>query len=139
RLLVGGFEKVFELNRNFRNEGLSRRHNPEFTMLEAYWAYSDFEQIADLGEEMVTHVAQKVIGTLKIEHKDAEGNVTRTIDLSRPWRRVPYRELVEGAVPGWFALTPEERKAKARELKLEVPSEAEDFEVTQTVFVKLVE
>ncbi len=139
RLLVGGFEKVFELNRNFRNEGLSRRHNPEFTMLEAYWAYSDFEQIADLVEEMVTHVAQKVIGTLKIEHKDAEGNVVRTIDLSRPWRRTPYRELVEGAIPGWFGLTPEERKAKARELKLEVHPDAEDFEVTQTVFEKLVE
>src|SRR5205823_6638354 len=53
RLLVGGFNKVFELNRNFRNEGISRKHNPEFTMLEAYWAYADFEKIADLVEEMI--------------------------------------------------------------------------------------
>ncbi|MEY2584203.1 MAG: lysyl-tRNA synthetase, class, partial [Verrucomicrobiota bacterium] len=57
RLLVGGFNKVFELNRNFRNEGISRKHNPEFTMLEAYWAYADFEKIADLVEEMIVHLA----------------------------------------------------------------------------------
>ena len=58
RLLVGGFNKVYELNRNFRNEGISRKHNPEFTMLEAYWAYADFEKIADLVEEMICHVAE---------------------------------------------------------------------------------
>ena len=57
RLLVGGFNKVFELNRNFRNEGISRKHNPEFTMLEAYWAYADFEKIADLVEELICHLA----------------------------------------------------------------------------------
>lgn len=139
RLLVGGFEKVFELNRNFRNEGISRRHNPEFTMLEAYWAYADFEMMADLVEEMVTAIAEKVIGTLKIEHKDAEGNVIRTIDLSRPWRRAPYRELVEEAAPGWFGLTSEQRREKCRELHVELSPEMADFEVTQHVFEKLVE
>ena len=60
RLLVGGFNKVFELNRNFRNEGISRRHNPEFTMLEAYWAYADFEKMADLVEELICHLAEKI-------------------------------------------------------------------------------
>ena len=60
RLLVGGFNKVFELNRNFRNEGISRKHNPEFTMLEAYWAYADFEKMADLVEEMICHLAEKI-------------------------------------------------------------------------------
>jgi lysyl-tRNA synthetase, class II len=60
RLLVGGFNKVFELNRNFRNEGISRKHNPEFTMLEAYWAYADFEKVADLVEELICHVAEKI-------------------------------------------------------------------------------
>ena len=139
RLLVGGFEKVFELNRNFRNEGISRRHNPEFTMLEAYWAYADFEMMADLVEEMVTHVAQKVIGTLKIEHKDAEGNVIRTLDLTRPWKRAPYRDLIEQAVPGWFALTPEERRAKCAELGVQISPEMADFEVTQQIFEKRVE
>lgn len=139
RLLVGGFDRVFELNRSFRNEGVSRRHNPEFTMLEAYWAYADFEKMADLVEEMVTTIAEKVIGTLKIEHKDAEGNVIRTIDLSRPWRRAPYRDLVEAAVPGWFSLSPEGRREKCRELKIEISPEMADFEVTQHVFEKLVE
>src|SRR5947207_6754677 len=61
RLLVGGFNKVFELNRNFRNEGISRKHNPEFTMLEAYWAYADLEKIADLVEEKICHVAGAII------------------------------------------------------------------------------
>jgi len=139
RLLVGGFDKVFELNRSFRNEGVSRRHNPEFTMLEAYWAYADFEVMADMVEEMVTTVAEKVIGTLKIDHKDAEGNVIRTIDLSRPWRRTPYRDLIEEAAPGWFSLTPEQRRAKCHEMGVELSPEMADFEVTQHVFEKLVE
>src|SRR5213595_3395317 len=61
RLLVGGFNKVFELNRNFRNEGISRKHNPEFTMLEAYWAYANFEMMANLVEELICHVAKAII------------------------------------------------------------------------------
>src|SRR6202023_3320804 len=71
RLLVGGFNKVFELNRNFRNEEISRKHNPEFTMLEAYWAYADFEQVAELVEELICHLAQKICGSLQVEHRDA--------------------------------------------------------------------
>jgi len=67
RLLVAGFNKVFELNRNFRNEGISRKHNPEFTMLEVYWAYADFEKVADLVEALICHLAEKVCGSLKIE------------------------------------------------------------------------
>ena len=74
RLLVGGFTKVFELNRNFRNEGISRRHNPEFTMLEAYWAFADFEMMAGLVEDLICHLAQTVCGGLLLEHKDADGN-----------------------------------------------------------------
>ncbi len=106
RLLVGGMRKVFEINRNFRNEGVSPRHNPEFTMLEAYDAYGSWETMADLVEDMVCTVAEEVIGTLKIEHKDASGNVTRTIDLTRPWRRVSMTELVEERT-GWrFEKTP---------------------------------
>src|SRR5438270_13650022 len=88
RLLVGGIDKVFEIGRNFRNEGLSRKHNPEFTMLEAYEAFGDYESMMELVQSMICHVAQKVLGTLKIEHKDANGGVMRTIDLTRPWRRI---------------------------------------------------
>jgi len=97
RLLVGGFDKIFEMNRNFRNEGISRRHNPEFTMLEAYWAYADFEMMAEMVEEMVCTVAEKVCGGLLIEHHNAAGDVTRTINLARPWRRAPYQELIREA------------------------------------------
>ncbi|QOV92551.1 lysine--tRNA ligase [Humisphaera borealis] len=103
RLLVGGFSKVFEVNRNFRNEGISPRHNPEFTMLEAYEAYGNWETMAELVESMICHIAQTVFGTLKIEHKDAEGNVRKTINLagdtSKPvgqrWRRARVADLVE--------------------------------------------
>ena len=90
RLLVGGFRKVFEINRNFRNEGISPRHNPEFTMLEAYEAFGSWETMADLVEEMITHVAQTVFGTLTIEHPNG-----KKINLARPWRRVRMVELVE--------------------------------------------
>ena len=159
RLLVGGFNKVFELNRNFRNEGISRRHNPEFTMLEAYWAYADFEKMANLVEEMICHLAEKVYdmegGTpttpgegnrtrgsspLQMEHRDAEGKVTRTINLQRPWRRARYHDLVrEVAGQDWFELSGERRRARARELGVEIIPQLTDFEVTQHVFEKLVE
>jgi lysyl-tRNA synthetase, class II len=140
RLLVGGFSKVFEVNRNFRNEGISRRHNPEFTMLEAYWAYADFEKMAELVEEMICHLATKVSGGLQVEHRDAEDQVIRTLNLARPWRRAPYRELVrEVAGADWFDLTTEGRREKAKSLGVEISLQMADYEVTQQVFEKLVE
>jgi len=139
RLLVGGLPKIFELNRNFRNEGISRRHNPEFTMLEAYWAYADFEKMADLVEEMICHLAEKVCGGLQIEHKDAEGNVTKTINLARPWKRARYADLIRGVVSDWYELSSEQRRERCRELGLDVSQCVADFEVTQHVFEKLVE
>ncbi len=140
RLLVGGLDKVFEIGRNFRNEGLSRRHNPEFTMLEAYEAYGDYETMMELLQSMVTQVARKVLGTLVIEHKDAEGKVTKTIDLTPPWRRVNYKDLVrERAGADWFDVTPEQRRERAAQLGAEIGKEHEDFEVTQAVFEKLIE
>src|SRR5258706_9226331 len=94
RLLVGGVDRVFEIGRNFRNEGLSRKHNPEFTMLEAYQAYGDYEQMMELVQSLVGHVAQNVLGTLDVEHKDASGQVTKTIRLAPPWRRARYNDLI---------------------------------------------
>ena len=79
RLLVGGVDKVFEIGRNFRNEGLSRKHNPEFTMLEAYQAFGDYESMMELVEAMVCHVAQKVLGTLSVE-RSRQANVKGIID-----------------------------------------------------------
>ena len=141
RLLVGGLNKVFEINRNFRNEGISRKHNPEFTMLEAYWAYADFEKMANLVEELICYLSEKVCGSLIIEHRDTDGKVTRTINLQRPWRRVRYRDLMrEVASKDWFELSPEQRRQRAmNEFKLEILPQLADFEVTQHVFEKLVE
>jgi lysyl-tRNA synthetase class 2 len=141
RLLVGGFNKVFEINRNFRNEGISRKHNPEFTMLEAYWAYADFKKVANLVEELICHLAEKICGSLTVEHRDADGKIVRTINLKRPWRRVRYRDAVrEVAGKNWFELSSEQRREHAtNEFKLEILPQLADFEVTQHVFEKLVE
>ncbi len=140
RLLVGGFDRVFEIGRNFRNEGLSRKHNPEFTMLEAYEAYGDYESMMELVQSLVTGIAQNVLGTLTIEHKDPEGKVLKTINLAPPWRRVPYKELVkERAGADWFDISPAQRRERAVSLGAEIAKEYEDFEVTQAVFEKLIE
>ena len=139
RLLVGGFTKVFELNRNFRNEGISRRHNPEFTMLEAYQAFGDFEVMANLVEDLVCHLALKFCGSLLIEHKNDDGEVTRTIDLSRPWQRTPYRDLLRRVDPLWWDYSPEQRRAQCAVMGVEISPHMEDYEVTQQVFEKRIE
>ena len=143
RLLVGGMRKVFEINRNFRNEGISPRHNPEFTMLEAYDAYGNWQTMADMVEDMVCTVAENIIGTLKIEHKDEQGNVTRTIDLTRPWRRVSMVDLVEERT-GWkFEKKPatQEEIDKLREQNpgKDLSFEGEPAEQLTEVFEKLIE
>jgi lysyl-tRNA synthetase class 2 len=140
RMLVGGVDKVFEIGRVFRNEGLSRKHNPEFTMLEAYEAYGDYESMMELVQGLVCHVAENVNDTLFIEHKDAEGKVVKTINLTPPWRQVKYKDLVrEKAGADWFEVSPKERRGRAEKLGAEIGKEYEDFEVTQAVFEKLIE
>ncbi|MBW8827575.1 MAG: lysine--tRNA ligase [Acidobacteria bacterium] len=89
RLVVGGFERVFEIGRVYRNEGLSPRHNPEFTMLELYQAYADYTDMMSITEELVAHLAQEIRGTTVFEY---EG---RTLDLSVPWRRASMSDLIE--------------------------------------------
>ena len=91
RLVVGGFERVYELGRIFRNEGVSTRHNPEFTSVEIYQAYSDYIGMMELTEQMVSAVCQEVCGSCQITYQDTE------IDLSPPWRRATMHELVEEA------------------------------------------
>src|SRR5258705_8107437 len=133
RLLVGGIDRVFEIGRNFRNEGLSRKHNPEFTMLEAYQAYGDYESMMELVQSMICHVAQKVLATLLIEHKDSEGKVTKTIDLTPPWRRVKYKDIVrERGGEHWIDITKQDRRERAIKLGTEIAKAYEDFEVTQS-------
>ncbi len=140
RLLVGGVDKVFEIGRNFRNEGLSRKHNPEFTMLEAYQAFGDYETMMELVQGLVCHVAQNVSDTLFIEHKDAEGKIVKTINLTPPWRQVKYKDLVrEKAGTDWFEISPADRRQRAHDLGAEITKDYQDFEVTGAVFEKLIE
>src|SRR5205085_4672144 len=87
RLVVGGFERVYEINRNFRNEGLSYKHNPEFTMLEWYQAYSDYRDLMDLTQELLTLLANKVCGTRQVPYQG------RTINFDN-WQRLTMREAV---------------------------------------------
>ncbi|AAR35647.1 lysine--tRNA ligase [Geobacter sulfurreducens] len=88
RLVVGGFERVFEINRNFRNEGISVRHNPEFTMMEFYQAYATFEDLMDFTEELLCHVAQEVLGTLDFTYQEMP------ISFQRPWKRLAVVEAI---------------------------------------------
>jgi lysyl-tRNA synthetase class 2 len=89
RLIVGGYERVYEIGKNFRNEGVDQEHNPEFTMMEFYMAYADYNDVMDLTEEMVAYVAREVLGTLQITY---DGN---EIDLTPPWPRIPLRQAIE--------------------------------------------
>ncbi len=88
RLVIGGFERVYEIGRNFRNEGMSFKHNPEFTMMETYEAYADYLSVAEMVEEMVSTVAQQVLGTTKIVFREQE------IDVKAPWRRVTFLDAM---------------------------------------------
>src|SRR5687768_1950842 len=91
RLTVGGIERVFEINRNFRNEGISTQHNPEFTMLEFYWTYADYNDLMGLTEEMLADVARRAAGTEEVEYGD------QVISLKAPFRRLSLREGARAA------------------------------------------
>lgn len=135
RLLVGGFERVYEINRNFRNEGLSRRHNPEFTMVEIYQAYSDCRGMMDLVEGLISTAAREVLGTTVVVREGTEA-----IDLTPPWRRVTYAELIAERMGGdWPGLPREAKREKARALGLAVPDEWEDTDITHEIYEKVVE
>ncbi len=111
RLIVGGIDRVYELGRNFRNEGMDHSHNPEFTMMEIYQAYTDYEGMMDLCEDLMRTVARKVLGdAAKIPYKGQE------IDLESPFRRVSMREAVQQKTSlAWDALSLEEAKAEAKQ------------------------
>jgi len=89
RLIIGGFERVYEIGRNFRNEGMSFKHNPEFTMMETYEAYADYLKVAEMAEQMVSNAALEVLGSTKITFRDHE------IDLAPPWRRVTFLDALK--------------------------------------------
>ncbi len=135
RLIVGGLEKVYEINRSFRNEGISIKHNPEFTMLEFYWAFVDYLDLAGFLEEMVATVVREVKGDTKLEYQG------RPLDLNPPWRRVTMLEAVAEATGQ--AISFERSMPDLRELasRHEVPTEATwgKGKVITELFEKLVE
>ena len=92
RLVVGGFDRVYEINRNFRNEGLSTRHNPEFTMLEFYQAYATYEDLMDLTEDMISQAAVAVCGSSVVKYGE------HTIDFKKGWPRIPMTESISQRV-----------------------------------------
>ncbi len=131
RLLVGGMEKVFEINRNFRNEGLSRRHNPEFTMLELYQAYADYNVMMDITEELVSQLVEEHCEGLSLAFDNM------TVDFSRPWRRAGYAELLK-EYSGCDIKDIEGIRAKARELEID-EADTDDAVVINEVFEATVE
>ncbi|MDP6526127.1 MAG: lysine--tRNA ligase [Kiritimatiellia bacterium] len=134
RLLVGGFDKVFELNRSFRNEGVDRTHNPEFTMLEIYEAYSDVDGMKELIRDLIIHVAGTVYGTQQVGTEDAP------IDLAVPWKEISYRELVtERMGEDWYTLGIDEARKRAEAEGLDIDPSWDMLLISHEVYEKLVE
>lgn len=135
RLIVGGFPRVFEINRNFRNEGISTIHNPEFTMLEFYVAYADYQDLIRLTEELIMSLAQQLFGKMVIEY---QGQI---INLTPPWRRWSYREAileVNGLAPA--VLTDREQAvAAAKQLHVPVDPKWPLFNIVNEIFEETVE
>ena len=140
RLLVGGFERVYELNRNFRNEGISRKHNPEFTMLEVYEAYGNFESMMELAESIICAACRKVFGTLDIVHRTPDGAEPKTIHLQPPWPRKRYAELLAGAIaPDFMSWPIQKKKERAERSGLRDTAQMEEFEVVNQLFEKVIQ
>jgi len=135
RLIVGGFPRVFEINRNFRNEGISTIHNPEFTMLEFYIAYADYTDLIALTEELIVRLAREILGPTVIEYQGQQ------INFAPPWRRWSYRQAileVNGLDPSVLSDRSAAFKAAAR-LKVEVGKDADLVAILNEIFVETVE
>ncbi len=134
RLLVGGFEKVYEINRSFRNEGISTLHNPEFTMLELYEAYADYKKMMEITEELFVYICEKLTGGVKISYQGKE------IDFSRPWKVMELKETYKSiGIENWKNL--ETVRKKAEELNLEIDEEKKNdlYELLDTIFKKKIQ
>lgn len=131
RLLVGGFEKVYEINRNFRNEGISVRHNPEFTMMELYQAYADYHDMMEITESLVHHLVMKLHGKDEIPFGE------KTLSFKRPWKRVSFFGAIQEATG--VDLTKTSPKEAAAKLKMKIDPKAEDVDVLDEIFSEYVE
>lgn len=135
RLIVGGFEKVYEIGKDFRNEGISIKHNPEFTMMELYWAYTDYTDIMNLTEDLISTIAREVLGTTRITYQGNE------IDLTPPWTRMTMVEAVKKYTGIDFEQiqTDEGAREAAEKIGIEVDPGAVRGQIINTIFEEKVE
>ncbi|KNH17623.1 MULTISPECIES: lysine--tRNA ligase [Priestia] len=135
RLIVGGLEKVYEIGRVFRNEGISTRHNPEFTMIELYEAYADYKDIMALTENLIAHIAQEVLGTTKIQYGDQE------VDLTPEWTRLHMVDAIKQytGVDFWGETSVEEARALAKEHGVEITEHMQYGHIVNEFFEQKVE
>lgn len=135
RLIVGGLEKVYEMGRMFRNEGMSVKHNPEFTLMEVYEAYTDYKGMMDLSEQLISTVAQEVLGTTKVNYQGQE------IDLTPPWNRMTMKEAVEKYAGVNFdnITSDEEARNLAKEKKVHIVGKPTKGEVLNLMFEEFAE
>jgi lysyl-tRNA synthetase class 2 len=130
RLLVGGLERVYEMNRNFRNEGVSTRHNPEFTMIELYQAYGDMQDMMDITETLISALAKEITGDYKVEYQG------HTIDFKPPWKRVSFAGLVKEK----FDINPDDSaEAMMEKIKARRPGNYKVDRFTKSAIMKIVE
>ncbi|MDR3273944.1 MAG: lysine--tRNA ligase, partial [Puniceicoccales bacterium] len=136
RMLIAGFDRVFELGRVFRNEGLSRKHSPEFTMIEIYQAYTDYKGMMSLIYDLIQHLCQRVLGTKVVKRFDG-----MEVSLGGDWKVETYSDLIVKLTgnENWFNISREEKLEFCRKSGLETNPNCEDFEVTQDVYSKLIE
>ncbi len=135
RLIVGGLEKVYEIGRVFRNEGVSTRHNPEFTMIELYEAYADYQDIMSLTENLVAHIAQEVLGTMNVTYGDYQ------VDLTPQWKRLHMVDAIKDAVgvDFWQEMTDEQARDLARQHNVPVKETMSYGHVVNEFFEHFVE
>jgi lysyl-tRNA synthetase class 2 len=135
RLIVGGFERVFEINRNFRNEGISTKHNPEFTMVELYEAYADYNDMMTIAEEMISRLAHDVLGRYIIEY---QGN---QIDLSPPWERISFVDVIKKYTGIDFneIKTTDAAREAASSLGLKIEDDLSIWKIADEIFEERVE
>jgi lysyl-tRNA synthetase, class II len=130
-LLVGGFEKVFEIGRNFRNEGMDKSHNPEFTALEFYWAYADYKDLMNIVERMFSYVVKKVFKTTKIEFQG------KTIDFKSPWKRIDFYQLIKKETKIDLAeIHPDALARKAKEMGIQIDKGEGIGEIADKIYKK---
>ncbi|MCM8805015.1 MAG: lysine--tRNA ligase, partial [Candidatus Omnitrophica bacterium] len=133
RLLVGNFEKIYEINRSFRNEGISTLHNPEFTMLELYSAYGDYEEMMEITEKLICYLGEKILDSLEFKYQEEK------INLSRPWKRIKWKDIFKEYtdIDNWK----DEKKIneKIKEYQIEIEENTNIFEKLETIFKKKIQ